>query len=632
MKRKLARTLRRTLAIAVELATYGIAGAIGWTVFASAWVLWRAELLRSSIPPLEKAFAWWSYVRHFGTDFDECLWILEGAVLATLPFAGLAKYHWRRLGGLIGISRRTLGIDQIRRSSTNNHGQADFLTDEQLAGVFPTSPPDPELGAIVVGELGRLDLSEVAGTDFKPQDPRTWGPGGKAPLLYDDFSRGSGHSMVIAPSGIGKTAVGTTSHVTYRGPRVAVDPDAEIGPQVREELEAQGVKVVELRLGSGGFNVLRAIDIEDDSAEGLARAQTAVSAVVSRIYGPLPSKDNGGGNNAIFEEWGRTIATCLLADIVWDTSLPPEDRTLEYFRQTITQPSPVLKDILREIAESSPSIMAQEMAASVMDLPDETWGGAYGNATQGCVWLSNEGFAGLVSGDDFEPAEITRERVAVFLQMPLDVMRGTPAVTRCVIGSLLDAVIRVQGAVAHDVWFPIDESELMGPEESLRTILNQGRKYGARLQLFYQSEAQGRRIWGNDGWNEIVDAMTWVQYGGISNLDTAGNLSKGLGTYGAIAESRGLNTGRQGKMLEMPSSSSGSNVNETEFARELLKAQEITQSMRTDERITVIKGKRPARHGAALCYRRPGIMRLLNENKFRANRTTAKKAPVPAAP
>lgn len=71
-------------------------------------------------------------------------------------------------------------------------------------GGNPRTPPNPPgpypvHGGIAVGEAYRVDHDlSVAGKRFNPHDAASWELGGKAPLLIDPCTEGSGHSLVFA--------------------------------------------------------------------------------------------------------------------------------------------------------------------------------------------------------------------------------------------------------------------------------------------------------------------------------------------------------------------------------------------------------------------------------------------------
>ena len=70
---------------------------------------------------------------------------------------------------------------------------------------------------------------------YRPRQMASWGPGGSAPILYDDCTVGSGHSVRIAGSGSGKTeSLKLSLRTTWSGPTVVLDPKQTLGSRVRE--------------------------------------------------------------------------------------------------------------------------------------------------------------------------------------------------------------------------------------------------------------------------------------------------------------------------------------------------------------------------------------------------------------
>lgn len=536
------------------------------------------------------------------------LWIVAGFICATAPVVTLARWQWRQWGGLIGITRRTTGFDRIRRGSTNNHGMADFMALDQAAALFPCEP-DPELGGVVVGELDRVDLGPGAGVRFDPRNPTTWGNGGKAPLMIDPCRTGTTHSIVIAGGGGYKSTALVTSLLTWKKSMVVLDPSEELAALTGEAIEASGRRVVRLSIGSEGPNVLAGIDIDDPLAE------TRLRAVVARIIGPMPKDD--AGNAGRFKRWGRTIITAMLADLVWRQDIDPARKTLRALRDGLAVPEERLRARLRGVHNDSPSYLARSLAGSMMGLATETFSGAYGNATDDTQWLASEVYGDLVSGNAFRLPEIVEGNLAVFVQLPLEALQATPEVARVIIGCALDAVFAAKGQVDGRVFFPIDEAVLLGPDPALKVARDQGRKSKITLQLFYQSEGQIEEVWGKPGKQAWFDGVSWRSYAGIQNLETAKDLSATLGTFGAVATSKGENKGKSGRIMELPSASTGSNLNEHEISRDVAKPHELLQEMRGDERITLPRGERPIRHGAAIGFRRPEIEAQLGETQYK---------------
>jgi type IV secretion system protein VirD4 len=587
------------------------AAAAFWLVAASVIFLVGTGLWgHPSLPWWSYPYAWATYAPYATRSFVEGAWIASAAFSAAVPLVALARWQWRRWGGIAGIGRRTLNVDRIRRGTTHNHGTAEWMPLDKAAELFP-SEPDEEVGGVVVGELDRVDLGPVARVRFDPRDPEgrhTWGMGGKAPLMIDPCRSGTTHSIVTSGGGGYKSTALVTTLLTWRKSMVVLDPSEELADLTGKAIEKSGRAVHRLQIGGMGPNVLAGIDINDPMAE------TRLRAVVARIIGPMPRDESG--NAGKFKRWGRTIITALLADLVWRQDIATERKTLRTLRAGLAVSEQDIRDTLRFIHEESPSALARSLAGGIYGWASETFTGAHGNATDDTEWLASKVYADLVSGDAFHLPDIVKGEMAVFIQLPLEALQATPAVARVLVGCSLDAVFAAKGKVNGRVFFPLDEAVLLGPEPSLKTARDQGRKSKITLQLFYQSEGQIEEVWGKPGKQAWFDGVSWRSYAGIQNLETAKDISATLGTFGAVATSKGENKGSQGRALEMPSASSGSNLNEHEISREVAKPHELLQEMRPDERITLVRSERPIRHGAAIGFRRQEIVNQLGSTNY----------------
>ena len=222
-----------------------------------------------------------------------------------------------------------------------------------------------------------------------------------------------------------------------------------------------------------------------------------------------------------------------------------------------------------------------------------------------------------LAGNAYRMSDLVRGDLAVFCQIPQEALEHTPAVARVLSGCHLDAVFAARGRVKGRVFFGIDEAVLLGKDPSLKIARDQGRKSKITLQLYYQSEGQIEDVWGVSGKRAWFDGVSWRTYAGIQNVQTANEVRDTLGTYGVRAYSEGVNAGRSGRMMEVASRSCGSNTNEHEISRELAKTHELLTEMRDDERITIVRNRRPIRHGAAIAFRRPELRCRLGQSRYR---------------
>jgi type IV secretion system protein VirD4 len=450
-----------------------------WTEAASAIFLFGTGIESEFGSP---TWQWWEYLALASDDRLVKQWLWFSGVAATSP-AILATIIWYRWRGARQVQPLWCFRPRpVVRGSSDNHGHADWMPMAELRRLFPG--PDPEHGGIVVGEAYRVDRDTVAAVPFDPRNRKTWGKGGRAPLLIDPCHAGSTHSLIFAGSGGFKTTTAVSTLLHWTGSAVVLDPSCELAPMLGRARSDMGHRVVTLSPANAGIgvNVLDWIDINAPLAE------THVHSVVAWVCGE-PSRETEEAG--FFDSWGRQLIACLLADLLWDEKLPKGEKTLRKLRNSVAQPERKLKARLGEIYTRSPSPMARNIAGSLMDMEaDETFSGIYANAAKLTSWLAIEAFAKLVSGSTFRTSDLTNGGLTVFIQIPLDALITTPGAARALVGALLHAVYRAEGDTSGRVLFLLDEAARLGRMSVLQQARDAGRKYGITLQLLYQSVGQ----------------------------------------------------------------------------------------------------------------------------------------------
>lgn len=579
---------------------------VSWTVVASFVFLKGTGLSGSFEHPF---YQWWLYFLYGRDNPIVVQWLKIGAgaggvVVALVMLAVI----FRR--GAIGPSLRPSIFSRRQRpirGVTENHGYADWMTMKQARQLFPR--PSAEYGGVVVGEAYRVDEDRHARVPFHPKEPKTWGQGGRAPLLIDPCETGSTHSLVFAGPGSFKSTSAVTTLTTWTGSAVVLDPSTELGPMLRPFRETLGHQVYELRLGGDvGFNVLDWIDIRSPEAI------TNIQDVVSWICRESGAKKDA--NNEFFDRQGRNLVTCLLAHMMFDPDLPDEEKTLRTLRSEVCTPQEEMRNLLNTIHASSPCAYASQTAGALKGLVDETFSGVYGNADDKTAWLSNPAFADLVSGDSFRSSDLVDGKMDVFVQLPLRALENTPEIGRTIIGALLNAVYEADGNIRNRVLFLLDEVARLGPMRIMATARDAGRKYGITLRLLYQSVGQLEEQWGREGKRAWYEAAAHRTYVAISDLDTAKELEETFGQYGVMATSEGSNTGTSGKGWEASNRSRGANTSYHEISRPLIRREELLNDVRVDEAFVVVRGGRPLRCGMPIYFRRPEIREKIAANRF----------------
>jgi type IV secretion system protein VirD4 len=552
-------------------------------------------------------YQWWSYwlcCYSYPAVYDGLVQSGLAAALPPLIAVAAIAVKLRRITG------RTLQPDWATsrlprpaiRGVTDNYGHARWASLREMRALWPG--PSPLYGGVVVGEAydPRVDRGP-----FSAASKASWGHGGKAPLLIDLCRDGSTHSLVIAGSGSYKT----TGHaiptlLTWTGAAVVLDPATELGPMLAADRRRMGHRVFILSPQNAalcGFNVLDWIDITSPMAE------TDVAAVVEWICGYTSRRDQTA---QFFKDGGKRLITCLLAHILWDPELAPDLKTLYHLRNAISVPETELRVILKRIHESSPSTMARHLAGPLCKLVDETFSGIFANAAEDTAWLTTRAYADLVSGSAFKAADIVRGDTDVFIALPLKALEATPAIGRCIVGALLNAVYEANGNLDGRVLFLHDEAATLGNRRDINVARVAGRKFGITLHLLYQSIGQIEGQWGPEGKRAWYEAVTWRAYAAVKDLETAKELSETIGNYGVRSRSR--STGRTGRLFGSSSISSGTTI--SEHARARIRPEEIMHDLREDAAIVVPKNGRPALCGRAIYFRRPEFLARVAANRF----------------
>jgi type IV secretion system protein VirD4 len=524
------------------------------------------------------------------------------------------------VAGLAGLTRpfpvgsRTAPL--LLRARSDNFGHAAWLPMRDAQKLFPG--PNPVYGGIVVGEAYRVDEDRGARVAFDPAKRATWGRGGTAPLLIDSCRTGPTHALVLAGSGgLKTTSVGIPTLLTWTGAAVVLDPSQEIGPMVGEHRrQVMGHNVVTLDPATArtiGVNVLDWIDTASPLAE------SHVAAVVGWITGEVRPGTSGSGE--FFKGSGQDLVACLLADLLWDPTLPGERKTLRALQRRLVTPEDQMRELLGRIHADSASAMARDLAGTLKGAVAETFSGIYANANRDARWLSTAAYADLVSGGAegalpaMRTADLTRGRTTAFLQIPLTVLQTTPAVGRVLVGALLNAAYQADGRVSGRVLFLLDEVARLGYMQVLEQARDAGRKYGITLLLLYQSLGQLVAQWGREGKQAWYDSTSWRLFAAVQDPDTARELSAMCGEYGVVATSQGDTEGSQARS-GIASSSSGRSENRSEVKRALIKPDELTHDTRTDEAFVLVRGSKPLRCGRAVWFRRPEWTGLVQANRF----------------
>jgi type IV secretion system protein VirD4 len=523
---------------------------------------------------------------------------------------------------LMGKSLRAHDVKAVERASSDIFGHADWMDIREALNLFGGSAKSTAnpLGGVVIGEAYRVDQDAPArrGQQFDPHDQKTWGKGGRSPLLTFDLSWGGTHGLVFAGSGAYKTvSVCVPTLLTWRGPIVTLDPSSELAPMLTGARTAMGRRAISLdpMKGTGAFNALDWLIKNSPLIDGDIRS--VVDWICGEKVSATRDAPHGASGKAFFEGRGKAIVEALLSDIVFDAQLSDDKRNLVTLAQRLALPEQKMRDELQRIHEHSSSHRGQHLAGQLMGLVAETFSGVYGNMSEQTEWLANPAYAKMVSGNSFKTSDLVAGKLDLFINIPMKVLESTPALARVVVGSLLNAVYEADGILPGGrVVFLLDEVARLGYMTSLARARDAGRKYGITLVMLYQSEGQLKEQWGDGGKSAWFESASWRSYAAIGSLEQARAVSEALGEHGVVFNTETKNRGKSAKPLEIGTASTGASEQKSERGRRLATVSEILADARADEQFVFVQGRKPLRCGRAIYFRRSEMVARVERNRF----------------
>lgn len=181
----------------------------------------------------------------------------------------------------------------------------------------------------------------------------------------------------------------------------------------------------------------------------------------------------------------------------------------------------------------------------------------------------------------FNPAELRRGKMTVYLILPPEFMRSHAALLRLWIGALLRAVIRGGLQEKNKVHFVLDEAASLGHMDAIDDALDKYRGYGVRVLFFWQSLGQVKKNF-PEGQEQTLLSNTTQVFFGVNDNATADYVSARIGEETVIVDSGGSSYGRTDQTGYSPqpqnstSHSRTTNGNWNQQARRLLKPEEVT--------------------------------------------------------
>ena len=253
------------------------------------------------------------------------------------------------------------------------------------------------------------------------------------------------------------------------------------------------------------------------------------------------------------------------------------DRSLQTVRTLLTNPQKMQMAIELMCQSDAWGGMLSRMGNQLTQYKDKELGGVLTTANRFLRFLDTLPVSASTTTSSFDPAELRKGKMSVYLVLPPEHMRAQSPLLRMWIGSLLRAVIRGGLQEKNKVHFVLDEAASLGHMQALDDAVDKYRGYGIRLIFLLQSLGQ-LKVGFPDGQDQTLLSNVSQVFFGINDLPTAEYVSNRLGEATIVTRSGGTNSGTSHSSSVSGGShgtSSGSNDNWQQTGRRLLKPEEV---------------------------------------------------------
>ena len=508
--------------------------------------------------------------------------MLIGTVLAAFACVavlaeklGGAILFWIGIALLVGFARR--GRRVFTAFGTARWADVDDLRATRMLGARTGLPIGRVTGA------GKRPLLKAVGGLFDPSLPSKEVSEefleaiqrGRKPTINPALVRlvHAVHSAIFGPTGAGKGVSFIVPFVwTCPDPMVIVDFKGEIARlTARHRREVFGHRTViidpykQVTQTPDTFNTLSSID--KDSPLAIDDSRDQAEAAVIRTG---QEKDPHWVDSA--EAW---IAALIALVVKYGE---PVDRSLQTVRTLLTSPDKLEMAIKLMCASDAWDGMLARMGNQLTHFKDKELGSTLTTTNRFLRFLDTLAVAESTKTSSFDPADLLKGKMTVYLVLPPEHMRAQSPLLRMWIGSLLRAVVR-GGLQDHTkVHFVLDEAASLGHMEALDDAVDKYRGYGVRLQFYYQSLGQLRKCF-PDGQEQTLLSNVSQVFFAVNDLPTAEYVSNRLGEATIAITSGGTSTGTSRSSSANGQNSHGYSTNHSEnwqqHGRKLLKPEEV---------------------------------------------------------
>lgn len=384
------------------------------------------------------------------------------------------------------------------------------------------------------------------------------------------------HLLTLAPNRSGKGVSSIIPNLlTWPGSLVVIDPKGENAAVTARHRRAMGQTVHVLDpwgitgLPRSRFNPLLWLD---PLSEDLVEDATLLADGLVMAAGP-----NG-------DEFWTVEARAMIAGLVMHivTTESPESRTLGTLRHLLTMGGDDFDWLLDDMLKNGAAFgLAARAADRLKQKSERERSGVVSTAQAETHFLDSPRMADVMSGSDFDLAQLKRGAMTLYLVLPAERLATHERWLRLMISLCIATLTQDRTPPRHPVLMVLDEFAALGRLQAIETAMGLLAGYGVQLWPILQDLSQLENLYPRR-WRSFLANAGVVQAFAVNDAGTADYLSSLLGTRTVTVRQRGRNTDGAQRVSE----------NYSATARPLLMPHEILR-LPEDRQLVLIQGKPP---------------------------------------
>ena len=187
------------------------------------------------------------------------------------------------------------------------------------------------------------------------------------------------------------------------------------------------------------------------------------------------------------EAWISGLISCVVQHA------PPDDRSLQTVRELF---EPTKMETAIKLLSASDDEFVARMGHQLGHFKDRELSSALTTTSRHLRFLDTPAIAESTrSSSSFNPEELRRGRMTVYLVLPPEHMQACMGLLRLWVGTLMRVIVRGGLQETNKIHFILDEAASLGHGmNALSDAVDKYRAYGIRCQFYYQSMGQLKSV------------------------------------------------------------------------------------------------------------------------------------------